>query len=230
MRQFPFAVALTSLAALLTLTQLQHPHSLYLAAAGAISCALTLKLIPGVSSFMLRKNIFGFDLNKEGTRAGEKKVPECVGFAGAVAFVMVGMVTGVMVKFVSEDDLPTYWAMFVTIMGTILLGFADDMLDLPWRYKLIFPFFIVLPLVAAYSGPTHLEVIWPFSGVVGPTLALGPLFLLYIVLLSIYLTNTINIFAGINGLEVGQSIVAACSMLLYFYLRDTLHHSESQYL
>ena len=79
-----------------------------------------------------------------------------MGFAGAVAFTMVGMVTGVIVRYTSYNDLATYWAMFVTILGTILLGFADDMLDLPWRYKLIFPFFIVLPLVSVYNGPTHI--------------------------------------------------------------------------
>lgn len=40
--------------------------------------------------------------------------------------------------------------------------------------------------------------------------------MLYITLLGIYCTNTINIYAGINGLEVGQSIVAAASLLILF--------------
>lgn len=61
-------------------------------------------------------------------------------------------------------------------------------------------------------------MIFPFSLVFGDKLYLGPFYLLYIVCLGIYKTNTINIFAGINGLEVGQSIVAASSMLLYFGL------------
>jgi UDP-N-acetylglucosamine--dolichyl-phosphate N-acetylglucosaminephosphotransferase len=48
---------------------------------------------------------------------------------------------------------------------------------------------------------------------------LGPIFLLYIVLLGIYCTNTINIYAGINGLEVGQSIIAAGSALILIGIR-----------
>ncbi len=90
------------------------------------------------------------------------------------------------------------------------------MLELPWRYKLIFPLFIVLPLVCVYAGPTQVGVIAPFSWVLGPSLELGCLYLAYITLLGIYFTNAINIYAGINGLEVGQSIIAASGMLAYF--------------
>jgi hypothetical protein len=40
---------------------------------------------------MLKKRIFGLDINKKGSKAGEKEIPECVGFAAAVAFGMIGM-------------------------------------------------------------------------------------------------------------------------------------------
>jgi UDP-N-acetylglucosamine--dolichyl-phosphate N-acetylglucosaminephosphotransferase len=120
-------------------------------------------------------------------------------------------------------------AVFVTIFGTILLGFADDMLDLLWRYKLLFPFFIVLPLICIYTGPTHVDVIPPFTWIVGDQIELGYLYLLYVTLLGIYHTNTINIFAGINGLEVGQSIVAASGMLIYFWVSSLSKGSYSEY-
>jgi UDP-N-acetylglucosamine--dolichyl-phosphate N-acetylglucosaminephosphotransferase len=51
----------------------------------------------------------------------------------------------------------------------------------------------------------------------------------YITLLGIYKTNTINIYAGINGLEVGQSIVAAAGMLLYFATDIFLHGHAEKY-
>ncbi len=115
-------------------------------------------------------------------------------------------------------------AVLTTVLGTVLLGFADDMLDLPWRYKLIFPFFIVAPLLSAFSGSTSIGIVYPFSLMLGSSLDLSYLFYLYIILLGIYCTNTINIYAGINGLEVGthifnsgQSIIAAASMLIYFF-------------
>jgi len=91
-------------------------------------------------------------------------------------------------------------AVLVTVIGTILLGFADDMLDLPWRYKLFFPFFIIMPLVSIYSQSTSIDVISPFSLILGDKIELGNLYYLYMTLLGIYQTNTINIYAGINGL------------------------------
>lgn len=56
-----------------------------------LAWALTRSLIPKVSQFMLKKRIFGLDINKKGSKAGEKEIPECVGFAAAVAFGMIGM-------------------------------------------------------------------------------------------------------------------------------------------
>jgi UDP-N-acetylmuramyl pentapeptide phosphotransferase/UDP-N-acetylglucosamine-1-phosphate transferase len=69
-------------------------------------------------------------------------------------------------------------------------------------------------------------VIFPFSIVFGDRIELGPFYLLYITCLGIYKTNTINIFAGINGLEVGQSIVAAIGMLLYFGVQVVIQGAE----
>ena len=84
--------------------------------------------------------------------------------------------------------------------GTILLGFVDDMLDLQWRYKLIYPFFIVIPMACNYYGPTSVVFTYPISLII-ESIDLGPiLFSIYIILLGIYCTNTINIYAGINGL------------------------------
>ena len=74
------------------------------------------------------------------------------------------------------------------------------MLDLKWRYKLIFPFFIILPVVHVYNGSTALMIPYPISFIIGDSLDIGFLFYLYIVLLGIYCTNAINIYAGINGL------------------------------
>jgi UDP-N-acetylglucosamine--dolichyl-phosphate N-acetylglucosaminephosphotransferase len=73
------------------------------------------------------------------------------------------------------------------------------MLELPWRYKLIFPFFIVIPLIINYSGSTSVIFVYPIN-LIFSSVDVGVLFLLYIVLLGIYCTNTINIYAGINGL------------------------------
>merc|ERR1719223_856517 len=49
----------------------------------------------------------------------------------------------------------------------------------------------------------------------GSIVNLGLWYLLYMGLLAVFCTNAINIYAGINGLEVGQSYVIGCSVLLH---------------
>ena len=55
--------------------------------------------------------------------------------------------------------------------------------------------------------------------------SLGPLYYVYMALLSTFCTNSINILAGINGIEASQSLVIACSIaindLLYLPLPFT---------
>ncbi|KAG5489584.1 hypothetical protein GH5_00461 [Leishmania sp. Ghana 2012 LV757] len=44
---------------------------------------------------------------------------------------------------------------------------------------------------------------------------LGPVYLVYLAMLCIFCTNSINILAGVNGVEVGQSIVIAVASVVY---------------
>jgi UDP-N-acetylglucosamine--dolichyl-phosphate N-acetylglucosaminephosphotransferase len=37
----------------------------------------------------------------------------------------------------------------------------------------------------------------------------------YMVMLTVFSTNSINILAGVNGLEAGQTFVIACAVLLF---------------
>ena len=49
---------------------------------------------------------------------------------------------------------------------------------------------------------------------------LGYFFHLYILLLIGFLANAINIYAGINGLEVGQSLVIGLFSFIVSYLEN----------
>lgn len=137
----------------------------------------------------------------------------------------------------------------------IFLGYADDTLDLKWRYKLILPTVASLPLLVSYSGSTTLYVpavlrflLWdaqangltPLGRAVdlittvdtegfGAIVELKYLFLIFMGLLAVFCTNAINILAGINGLECGQSYVIGASILA-FKLYDLLqgNHAEHQ--
>lgn len=49
---------------------------------------LTLKLIPVTMTYTMKAGLFGTDLNKQGSRAASKKVPESVGLVSGVVFLV----------------------------------------------------------------------------------------------------------------------------------------------
>jgi UDP-N-acetylglucosamine--dolichyl-phosphate N-acetylglucosaminephosphotransferase len=52
----------------------------------------------------------------------------------------------------------------------------------------------------------------------GNTLDIGYLYYIYMGMLAVFCTNAINILAGINGLEVAQSIVIALSIIAFNFI------------
>ena len=55
----------------------------------------------------------------------------------------------------------------------------------------------------------------PLRALLGPDLDLGLAYYVYMGMLAVFCTNAINIYAGVNGLEVGQSVVVAASIIVY---------------
>jgi len=106
----------------------------------------------------------------------------------------------------------------------IILGFVDDVFDIRWRHKFFIPAFASLPTLGLYFvdfGVTQVVVPVPVRPYLGDLLDLGPLYYVYMSAVSIFCPNSINIIAGINGIEVGQSVVIATLIifndLLYLY-------------
>ena len=98
----------------------------------------------------------------------------------------------------------------------MLLGFIDDVVDLRWRHKIVVPVVATIPLLVAYKGATWVVVPKMFRGLIGGKLVdLDMLYYLYMGLLCVFTTNSINIFAGLNGLEVGQSIIIGSFVLMH---------------
>lgn len=114
--------------------------------------------------------------------------------------------------------LVDYNAALATICFMLFLGFADDVLDIPWRVKLLLPSLAALPLLSAYSGGTGILIPKPLVALLKLSsgyLELGILYKLYMIALVIFCANSINILAGINGLEAGQTFVISCAVLLH---------------
>lgn len=106
----------------------------------------------------------------------------------------------------------------------IFLGFADDVLDLKWRDKLFLPSIASLPLLMVYFATfnsTTIIVPQPLRGIFGYELNLGILYYVYMGMLAVFCTNAINIYAGINGIEAGQSLVIAIFVLFYNLIEYT---------
>ncbi|CAH8469080.1 unnamed protein product [Heterobilharzia americana] len=76
----------------------------------------------------------------------------------------------------------------------------------------------------ANEGTTRIVVPVMFRSVFGSSVDIGILYYIYMGLLAVFCTNSINIYAGINGLEVGQSIVIATSLILFNLIEIFSYH------
>ncbi|KAJ4706353.1 UDP-N-acetylglucosamine--dolichyl-phosphate N-acetylglucosaminephosphotransferase [Melia azedarach] len=177
---------------------------------------ITQKMIPVASRYVLRRNLFGYDINKKGTPQGTIKVPESLGIVIGIVFLVLAILFQYFNFTADSNWLVEYNAALASICFMTLLGFVDDVLDVPWRVKLILPSFAALPLLMAYAGHTSIIIPKPLVPYVGlEILDLGWIYKLYMGLLAVFCTNSINIHAGLNGLEVGQTVVIASAILIH---------------
>ncbi|KAK0042991.1 UDP-N-acetylglucosamine--dolichyl-phosphate N-acetylglucosaminephosphotransferase [Biomphalaria pfeifferi] len=185
---------------------------------------LCLNIIPKFKEMFLKANLCGIDLNKE----NKNKIPEALGVVCGAVFLCT-MFLFMPMPFYKQlaDNTPGkfphheyihYLAALLSICCMVFLGFADDVLDLRWRHKLLLPTFASLPLLTVYFiNINATNVIMPkqLRWLLGFDLNLGPLYYLYMGMLAVFCTNAINIHSGVNGLEVGQSCVISLSVLIF---------------
>ncbi|GAA5834432.1 hypothetical protein JCM11251_007989 [Rhodosporidiobolus azoricus] len=123
-----------------------------------------------------------------------------------------------------HHSFATYLASLLSLLIATFLGFCDDVFDIRWRFKLPIPLIASVPLLVTYAaGHGVTDIVLPnlfglraLFGVehVSGVLHLGPLYYAYMSLLSTFCTNSINILAGVNGVEVSQALLIALSLLL----------------
>ncbi|KAJ2401991.1 tunicamycin resistance protein, partial [Coemansia sp. RSA 2559] len=102
-----------------------------------------------------------------------------------------------------HDRLGEYLSALLSLQSMVFLGFADDVLDLRWRFKLILPTIASVPVLIVYYvgyGVTHVAVpVFLRAWIGAHTVDLGAVYYLYIGMMAVFCTNAINILAGING-------------------------------
>ncbi|XP_066154332.1 UDP-N-acetylglucosamine--dolichyl-phosphate N-acetylglucosaminephosphotransferase [Euwallacea fornicatus] len=182
---------------------------------------VTQRIIPRLKSKFIKANLFGIDMSK----TTSDKIPESLGVVSGfiflvvlVLFIPVAFGHSLLEKTFPYDEYVKYIVALLSISCMLLLGFADDVLDVPWRQKLLLPTIASLPLLMVYYvsfNTTTIIVPKPFREWLGTSVDIGIIYYIYMGMLAVFCTNAINILAGVNGLEVGQSIVIAISIAIF---------------
>nr|XP_050869994.1 UDP-N-acetylglucosamine--dolichyl-phosphate N-acetylglucosaminephosphotransferase [Vespula vulgaris] len=182
----------------------------------------TLNLIPRLKDLFVKANLYGIDMNKRNSL----KIPEALGVVTGCIF-LVTMFLFIPVPFTDyifknenfpHNEFVEFLAALLSICCMLLLGFADDVLDLRWRHKLLLPTIATLPLLMVYYvnfNSTLIIVPKPLRVWLGYSVDLWIFYYVYMGMLAVFCTNAINILAGINGLEVAQSLIIAISIVIF---------------
>ncbi|XP_042868410.1 UDP-N-acetylglucosamine--dolichyl-phosphate N-acetylglucosaminephosphotransferase-like [Penaeus japonicus] len=203
-----------------------------------VGLGAVIRTIPAVATMFINAGLFGKDLCKKDR---DKKVPESMGMVSGLVFLII-MFLFLGVPFGQhfmnpETPFPhttftEYLTSLLSICCMLFLGFADDVLNLKWRFKLVLPTLASLPLLMVYYinlGSTTVVVPKPLRAWIGLTLNIGPLYYVYMSMLAVFCTNAINIYAGINGLECGQAVVISLSVIVFNIVELGGYQAEFHY-
>nr|XP_031863509.1 uncharacterized protein CI109_000759 [Kwoniella shandongensis]KAA5530581.1 hypothetical protein CI109_000759 [Kwoniella shandongensis] len=194
-------------------------------------------IVPKIGGAFVEKGLKGRDLLKPGGRTNGPWVPESLGLPCASLYIALMMLfipfpfshlfKGEVLEQFPQRELTLYLSSLLALLTATLLGFIDDLFDIRWRHKLPIPIVAAVPtLLVYYSVGGVTSVVLP-KGVAGwltstglgwwidgNVIDLGPIYYIYLVLLPTFTTNSINILAGINGVEVTQALIIALSVAL----------------
>lgn len=187
-----------------------------------VAYLVTVRIIPRFKDMFVKANLYGIDMSKN----RKEKIPEALGVVTGCVF-LITLFIFIPVPFSQSilknadfphDEFVELVSALLSICCMLLLGFADDVLDLRWRHKLLLPTVSSLPLLMVYYvnfNSTTIIVPKPFRQLFGFSINLGILYYVYMGMLAVFCTNAINILAGVNGLEVGQSVIIAASIIVF---------------
>ena len=126
-----------------------------------------------------------------------------------------------------------FLAALLSVNSMCFLGFVDNVLNLRWRHKLTLPTVASLPVLLVYfsqRGSTYVLVPDFLHKLMAPSeseeflaIDFGIFYYVFLSMLSVFGTNAINILAGINGLEVGQSVILTLAMIANVLVQMNRH-------
>lgn len=182
---------------------------------------------------------------EEAERLLQLAIPESLGILAGTVYLCTLLPLVASLQVVGSVDVAPVYGAVTTVTVMLLLGFVDDVLDIRWRYKLLLSAIGSVPLLCAYDGSTSILLPPIVAGLFGSARApsavyasvarlarslrlpppswqgatllvsLGGVYAVYLSMLCVFCTNSINILAGVNGLEVGQSLIIAVASVVY---------------
>lgn len=196
---------------------------------------LVYNMTPRLSPLLTNAHVSGVDMNKQ----DRPTIPEATGVIGGSIYLLMlflfipfpfrQQLVGQNARFPHEQFVEMISAM-LTICFMMNLGFVDDVLGLRWRHKLLLSSVASLPLLMVYYVTYDLTTIIipkPFRPWLGFDVDLGFVYYIYMGMVVVFCTNAINILAGINGLEVGQTVVLAASVIIFNFIELTGECSQA---
>ena len=195
-------------------------------------------IIPQASPFFINRGLFGKDMSKR----GKPIIPESIGIIPAITYLFI-MFLSIPFFFIKSStggkfnnlislnnnnngtdtwlsSLPSYLSSMLSLESMILLGLIDDLFDIRWRHKFFLPAIASIPLIIIYYlefNKTSILIpnfISNYLQLNSNSIDLGIFYYIYMFSISIFCPNSINILAGINGIEVGQTIIIAILLIL----------------
>lgn len=182
---------------------------------------LTGVLIPQILLIAFRKNLFD---NPDERKIHTTPIPRLGGIAffPAIMFTMM-LIFGLFRQYFPAvfywiDDKSVTVMCFLTcaVVTLYLVGIADDLIGLKYRAKFVAQIFAAILIIA---GGLQLDDLHGFLGVSAMPL---PAAILLTVLLTVFITNAINLIDGIDGLASGLSAIA-CAFYGVVFVSAGLH-------
>ncbi|KAJ6444376.1 UDP-N-acetylglucosamine-dolichyl-phosphate N-acetylglucosaminephosphate transferase [Purpureocillium lavendulum] len=111
-----------------------------------------------------------------------------------------------------HNKLASYLGAIIALQTIAFLGIGDDLFDIRWRHKWWIPGLASIPILVVYFvdfGVTSIVIPVQLQPYLGELFDLGALYYVYMACVAMFCPQSINMLAGINGIEVSQCVVVA---------------------
>ena len=170
---------------------------LYITISFIVSFIFSLITTPQLIKKSLQKGFTGIDLHKP----DKNRVAKSGGIAIYIGFLAACTVSGLY----NINDRIMLGMIMASTLGAIV-GLVDDIFELGKETLVLFTFLTGIPIITYRLGSTIITLT-----PIGP-IDLGIIFWITIPFIFAYYTNSVNIYAGFNGLEAGLGLVTSITL------------------